>query len=250
MGDYDGTVALVTGGGMGIGEACVTELAGRGAHLVVADLEEAAAERVAAAVRAAGGSAVGVRANVADEADCAAMVGAALDAFGRLDVAVNNAGIGGRRGPVGDLALEDWRATLAVNLDGAFLSMREELRAMVPQGAGAIVNIGSIQSSVALPDTAAYTASKHGLLGLTRSAAIDYAQAGIRVNCVGPGVIATPSLLAKVTPQMRAEFEGLHPSGRMGEPQEIARLVAFLGSPQASNITGAYYLADGGYTAQ
>jgi NAD(P)-dependent dehydrogenase (short-subunit alcohol dehydrogenase family) len=248
--DYDGTVALVTGGGMGIGEACVTELAGRGARVVVADQDEAQAERVAAAVREAGGSAVGVRADVADEADCAAMVDAALDAYGRLDVAVNNAGIGGRRGPVGDLSLADWRATLAVNLDGAFLSMREELRAMVPQGAGAIVNIGSIQSSVALPDTAAYTASKHGLLGLTRSAAIDYAPAGIRVNCVGPGVIATPSLLAKVTPQQHAELERLHPSGRLGEPAEIARLVAFLGSPQASNITGAYYVADGGFTAQ
>ena len=218
--------------------------------VVIADLDPAQAERVAAAVRSRGGTALGVQADVSVESDCAAMVDAALGTYGRLDMAVNNAGIGGRRGPVGDLTLEQWRATLAVNLDGAFLSMREELRAMLPQGSGSIVNVGSIQSTVALPDTAAYTASKHGLLGLTRSAAIDYGRAGIRVNCVGPGFVTTPRSLAKLTPQMQAEFEALHPIGRMGEPEEVARLVAFLTSPEAANITAAYYLVDGGYTAQ
>lgn len=245
-----GLAALVTGGGEGIGAACVAELAARGAGVVVADQDRDAADRVAAAVRAQGGRALGIEADVRREEDCAAMVRAAVDAYGVLDVAVNNAGIGGARGPVGDLTLDEWRATLAVNLDGVFLSMRAQLRTMVGQGSGAIVNIGSIQSSVALADTAAYTASKHGVLGLTRSAAIDYAAAGVRVNCVGPGFIATPSLLAKVPEDDLATFAGLHPIGRMGAPEEVAKLVAFLASPDAANITGAYYVADGGYTAQ
>jgi NAD(P)-dependent dehydrogenase (short-subunit alcohol dehydrogenase family) len=245
-----GLVALVTGGGDGIGAACVAELAERGAAVVVADQDRSAADRVAAAVRAQGASALGVEADVRREDDCAAMARAAVDAYGRLDVAVNNAGIGGARGPVGDLTLEQWRATLAVNLDGVFLSMRAQLRTMVGQGSGAIINIGSIQSSVALADTAAYTASKHGVLGLTRSAAIDYAAAGVRVNCVGPGFVATSSLLAKVPEDDLAGFAALHPIGRLGAPEEVAKLVAFLASPDAANITGAYYVADGGYTAR
>lgn len=250
MADYTDAVALVTGGGAGIGEACVKELCRQGAAVVVADLDPAQAERVAAAARETGARALGIGADVSQEEDCAAMVGAAVEHFGRLDVAVNNAGVAGTRGPVGDLTLDQWRASLAVTLDGTFLSMRAQLPVMVAQGAGAIVNIGSIQSSVALADTAAYTTAKHGVLGLTRSAAIDYAPAGVRVNCVGPGFVATPSLLEKVPPEAQAEFAGLHPLGRMAQPEEVAKLVAFLGSADASNITGGYHLVDGGYTAQ
>ncbi|SNY59129.1 SDR family NAD(P)-dependent oxidoreductase [Paractinoplanes atraurantiacus] len=244
--EFEGKVALVTGGGSGIGEATALLLAERCAKVLVADWDAEAAERVAKRI---GDAAVPYVVDVSDAQGCAAMVHAAVEAFGRLDVAVNNAGVGGPQAPTGDYPLDGWERVIGVNLNGVFYSMRAEIPAMLATGGGAIVNMASILGSVGFGMAVAYVAAKHGVVGMTKSAAIEYAKQGIRINSVGPGFIDTP-LLATADPEIIAGVSALHPLGRLGRSEEVAELVAFLASDKASNITGSYLLTDGGYTAQ
>lgn len=248
-GQFSKKVALVTGAGSGIGEACAKAFAHRGASVVVADLDARRAERVTAEITAAGGTAASVTADVADPASVEAMVQFATRTYGGLDVAVNNAGIGGELNPAGSYSVEGWDRVIAVNLSGAFYCMRSEIPALLARGGGAIVNMSSILGSVGFANSAAYVAAKHGLLGLTQATALEYATQGIRVTSVGPGFIATP-LLDALDENMKAAVAALHPLKRLGRSEEVAALVCFLASDEATFITGSYHLVDGGYTAQ
>lgn len=244
--DFDGKAALVTGAGSGIGEACASLLAERGASVLVADIDAQAAERVAGSI---GDRARAFTVDVSDPEQCAAMVAAAQEAFGGLDVAVNNAGIAGPPAHVGEYPLDGWRSVLSVHLDGTFYCCRAEIPVMKERGGGAVVNMASILGSVGFQTAPAYVAAKHGIVGLSRAAALDHAADGIRVNAVGPGFIQTP-LLDNAPPEVVAGVAALHPLGRLGTSREVAELVCFLASDAASNITGGYYVVDGGYTAR
>jgi NAD(P)-dependent dehydrogenase (short-subunit alcohol dehydrogenase family) len=244
--DFADKVAVVTGAGSGIGEACARLLADRGAKVLVADIDIEAATRVADVI---GSPAQPHRVDVSDAQACEAMVAAAVESYGRLDVAVNNAGIGGPQTPTGEYPLDGWAAVISVNLSGVFYCLRAEIPAMLNNGGGSIVNMASILGSVGFAQSVAYVSAKHGVVGMTKTAALEYAQRGIRVNSVGPGFIETP-LLAAASQEIVAGVAQLHPTGRLGRSEEVAELVAFLASDRASNTTGSYFLTDGGYTAQ
>ena len=237
-------VALVTGGGAGIGAACVRALAEAGARVLVVDYDAAAARSVADEV---GGAALA--ADVTDPEACGSMVAAAVDAFGRLDVAVNNAGVApARLVPTAEIDVDDWRRVLATNLDGVFYSMRAELPLLRQNGGGSIVNMASALAVVGSKGTAAYVASKHGVLGLTRAAALEYGPEGIRVNAVGPGTTET-ALTRDVLARAPEEYLARYPLGRVAVPDDIAPLVVFLASDASAFCTGGWYAVDGGWTA-
>ena len=246
--DVNGKVALVTGGGSGIGEACAVTLAGSGAKVVVADVNPYAAKRVAAAI---GDSAYAVVADVRDPDSVEAMTGVTVERFGALHIAVNNAGIGGPPGvSAAEYPIDAWRQLMSVNLDGVFYCIRAEIPRLLAAGGGSIVNLASVYGAVGSGLGIAYVAAKHGVVGLTRGMALEYAPAKIRVNAVGPGFIRTPMVEPYLDEAMIAQLNALHPLGRMGTAQEVAALVAWLASDAASFATGGYYPIDGGYLAQ
>ena len=248
--DFAGKVAFVTGGASGIGEAVVKQLAARGAKVVVADLKLDAAEAVVAAVKAAGGEAAAVAVDVSKIDQVEKAVQFAVDTFGALHLAVNNAGIGGKAAKAGDYTFEDWHKVIDVNLNSVFYSMKYEIAAMKNAGGGAIVNMASILGTNGFASAPAYVSAKHGVVGLTKAAAIDYAKEGIRVVAVGPGFIETPLLGSATPPEVLEGLRSLHPVGRLGQSDEVAALTLFLLSDAASFITGSYHLVDGGYSGQ
>lgn len=249
MKSLEGKSVIVTGGGSGIGEAVSRMLGEAGCLVTVADLNADKAQAVASVIGAAGGTAQAVQADVADEASVAAMVDAAVSAYGRLDGACNAAGVPQRGKLLHEVELGEWDMCHAVNLRGLFLCNKHEIRAMLAKG-GAIVNIASTAAMVGFPNGGEYCASKAGAVGLTRAAAIDYATKGIRINAVLPGGTLTPMLKGamEVDPGLEKALASVHPMNRFGQPAEIAGAVRWLLSDEASFATGASFAIDGGHT--
>lgn len=242
-------IALVTGAGSGIGEATAQLFAANGATVVLADMDMDGANRVLALIEATGGKGLVVQTDVSNPDQNEHLIAATMHAFGRLDIAVNNAGIGGPAALVGDYPVDGWDKVIGINLSGVFYGMRYQIPAMLKNGGGSIVNMASILGKVGFPMSSAYASAKHGVIGLTETAACEYATQGIRVNAVGPGFIKTPLLDKNLNEEQLKGIAAMHPMQRLGTAQEVAELVLWLASDKASFVTGAYYNVDGGYLA-
>lgn len=242
-------VAIVTGGSFGIGRATAIAFASRGARVVIADWIED--DSVLKKINGLGGTAIFVRCDVSKRTDVTAMIDQTLDAFGKIDFAVNNAGIEGQTALSHECTEENWDKTININLKGLWLCMKHEIPVMLKQGKGAIVNVASIAGLIGFPGLPAYVVSKHGIVGLTKTAALEYAKQGIRINAVCPGVIKT-AMIDRITGEdktVEKKYEDMEPVGRMGQPEEVAEAIIWLCSDAASFVTGDTMVVDGGWIA-
>ena len=240
---------IITGAASGIGKATALLFAQHGASVVISDIQEAEGKATAESIISAGGKASFFKTDVSRPEDMEALVAFAVKTYDKLDVAVNNAGIGGELNPIADMSIEGWQKVISINLNSLFYGMKYQIQAMLKSGGGSIVNISSILGAVGFAGSAGYSAAKHGVIGLTQTAALEYAAHNIRINAVGPGFIDTP-LLKALDDEMKQQIIALHPIGRLGKSEEIAELIWWLSSDKASFVNGSYYPIDGGYLAK
>lgn len=241
--------AIVTGAGAGLGRGIALAFAREGANVVLADISAKGGQGTLDAIHAAGGNAIFVQGDVADPAYHLDVVARTKAEYGRLDIAVNNAGISHDLAPVADIPLETWDRVIKINLSGVFYAVHAQIPAMLEAGGGAIVNMASVGGAVGSPGLSPYVSAKHGVVGLTQTIALDYAERGIRANAVGPGFIKT-DLVNFFPPEERAKLAAIHPLNRMGEVEEVAEMVLWLASSKASFVTGAFFPVDGGTLAR
>jgi NAD(P)-dependent dehydrogenase (short-subunit alcohol dehydrogenase family) len=242
-------VAIITGAGSGIGKAAAQLFAKEGAKVVISDINETNGNSAVEEIKKNGGNAFYIKADSSKPEDNEALVKQTIEKYGTLDIAVNNAGIGGPLGATGEYPIDGWKKVIDINLSGVFYGLRYQIPAMLQKG-GSIINIASILGSAGTKFSPAYVAAKHGVVGLTKAAALEYADKNIRINSVGPGYIKTPLVINSLDKSALDALVGLHPIGRLGEAEEIAELILWLASSKSSFVTGGYYPADGGYLAQ
>ena len=250
MKSLENKVAIVTGASSGIGAAIAITFAAEGAKVVVSDINEEGGRSIVQDIKSKGGDAIFIKADTSKPEENERLVDETMKHFGKLDIAVNNAGVGGAAAPTGEYEIESWDKVIAINLSGVFYGLRYQIPAILANGGGSIINMASILGQAGTKNAPAYVAAKHGVVGLTKAAALEYADQNIRINSVGPGYIKTPLLTKQLNHEQMDTLVLLHPIGRLGESQEIAELVLWLASDKASFVTGTYYAADGGYLAQ
>ncbi len=244
-------VAIVTGASSGIGKEVALKYASEGAKVVVSDIDEEGGNETVSLIKSQGGEAIFVKADTSKSGDHKALVDETVKKYGGLHIACNNAGIGGDLAPTGEYPIDGWDKIIGINLSGVFYGLRYQIPAMLATGeGGSIINMASILGMVGSKNVPGYVAAKHGVVGLTKAAALDYADQQIRVNAVGPGYIDTPLLSNSLNEETIKSLAALHPIGRLGTAEEVAEIVLWLSSSKSSFVTGSYYLIDGGYTAQ
>lgn len=250
MADLENKTVIITGAGSGIGRAAALLCASEGGKVIVSDIDEEKGNHVAEEIKKSGNEAFFVKADTSSPEKNEQLVKKAVEQYGGLHIAVNNAGIGGPLNLLADYPVDGWQKVIDINLSGVFYGMKYQIPAIMESGGGSIINNASILGQVGTKSSPAYVASKHGLVGLTKAAALEYAEQKIRINSIGPGYIKTPMVMNTLDEDTRNMLTKLHPVGRMGNPEEVAELILWLASSKSSFVTGSYYPVDGGYLAQ